>query len=108
MLRASRRARCRLSKNAQRSEDESGLKELLDLVHLNQILRADAVLVVGDGYIGHSTAREILWASMQGKPVHYCTSIRGWGAVAKAVAEGHDNTELAVSAARQKLGLPID
>lgn len=58
-----------LPKNEQGSEYEEGLKELLDLVHLNKILRADVVFIVGDGYIGHSTAREIIWASMQGKPI---------------------------------------
>src|SRR5580700_11149100 len=50
--------------------EEKPLKELLDLVHFNKILRSDAVVVVGDGYIGFSTAREILWADMQGKPAY--------------------------------------
>lgn len=49
--------------------DKPGLKELLDLVHFNKILRADAVVVVGTGYIGHSTAREILWADMQDRMI---------------------------------------
>ena len=51
------------------NEKEPALKEVLDLVHLNKILRSDAVFVVGDGYVGFSTAREIIWADMQGKPV---------------------------------------
>jgi len=51
-------------------EIEKGMKEVLDLVHFNKILRSDAIVVVGDGYIGFSTAREILWASMQGKGLH--------------------------------------
>jgi len=51
-------------------EKEPAAKELLDLVHLNKILRSDAVLVVGDGYVGFSTAREMLWADMHGKPLH--------------------------------------
>lgn len=51
-------------------QKQAPLKELLDLVHFNKILRADAVLVVGDGYIGYSTAREVLWSLMQGKAVH--------------------------------------
>lgn len=48
-------------------EKEQSVKELLDLVHFNKILRSDAIVIVGDGYIGFSTAREILWANMQGK-----------------------------------------
>lgn len=58
-----------LEKDEQGNEKEPAVKELADLVHLNKILRSDAVLVVGDGYIGYSTCREMLWASMQGKPV---------------------------------------
>lgn len=58
-----------LPRNEQGDQDEAALKELLDLVHLNKVLRSDAVFVVGDGYFGKSTAREILWAEMQGKPV---------------------------------------
>lgn len=58
-----------MPKNEQNTAEEFALKELLDLVHLNKILRSDAIFVVGDGYIGRSTAREILWAEMQGKPV---------------------------------------
>ena len=44
-------------------QKDQGLKDYLDLVHLNKILMADAIFVVGeDGYIGRSTAKEILWA----------------------------------------------
>jgi len=50
-------------------EQNSGLKKILDLVHLNKILRSDVVAVVGPGYVGESTAREILWADMQGKRI---------------------------------------
>lgn len=49
------------------TEKEPALKEVLDLVHFNKILRADAIVVVGPDYIGFSTAREILWANMQGE-----------------------------------------
>lgn len=52
-------------------EKEQGVKELLDLVHLNKILRSDAIVIVGDGYIGFNTAREILWADMQGKYIYF-------------------------------------
>lgn len=61
-----------LPKNNDLTHDEEGVKELLDLVHLNKILRSDAVVIVGSGYISRSTSREILWAYMQGKPV-ICT-----------------------------------
>lgn len=58
-----------LPRNDQDAQEDANLKELLDLVHLNKILRSDAVFVVGDGYVGRSTEREILWAEMQGRPV---------------------------------------
>ena len=50
------------------TEDE---KETLDLVHLQKILRSDAVVLITDatGYYGSSTKREIKWALMLGKPV---------------------------------------
>lgn len=32
-------------------------RDLTDLVHLNKILRSDAVFVVGPGYVGRATAR---------------------------------------------------
>jgi len=44
-------------------------KTMLDLVHLQKILAATHVLVVGDGYIGQSTAREIVWAKLHRIPV---------------------------------------
>lgn len=44
-------------------------KVVLDLVHLNKILNSDFVVLVGDGYIGESTAREILWAGIHDKQV---------------------------------------
>lgn len=42
-------------------------KLMLDLGYLRKIAVSDAILVLGDGYIGQSTAREILWAHMNGK-----------------------------------------
>lgn len=60
-----------LEKDAAGNEKEPAVKELLDLVHFNKILRADAVVIVSDAssYIGFSTSREILWAEMQGKVI---------------------------------------
>lgn len=44
-------------------------KEMLDLVHLSKIQSSQAIVVVGDGYIGRSTSREILWAHMNDKTI---------------------------------------
>src|SRR5258705_8474616 len=47
-------------------------KIILDLVHLDKILNSDAIVVINqDGYVGFSTAREILWARMQGKKIFW-------------------------------------
>lgn len=63
-------------------------KEMLDLVHLEKIRMADAVLVidgtrmsgnVSDAYVGFSTAREILWSKMQDRPIISFSSSSGWG-----------------------------
>ena len=44
-------------------------KTMLDLVHLAKINSSDAIVVLGDGYIGRSTATEILWASINRKTI---------------------------------------
>ncbi len=77
-----------LPKNDQGSEVEAALKEFLDLIHLNKVIRSDSVFVVGDGYIGRSTAREILWAEMQGKPVFMQRPGGSWDAMASMVRVG--------------------
>lgn len=89
------------------SEAESpGLKEYLDLVHLNKILRSDAIFVVGDGYIGRSTAREILWGQMHRKPVVRQIECRSnWDVAANSLRNGAFLTEIFPIAARV-LGLP--
>jgi hypothetical protein len=53
--------------------DGSYDKVIADLLYFDRILHSDAVIVLGDGYIGMSTAREILWAKIQNKPIcsHY-------------------------------------
>src|ERR1700761_5564370 len=59
-----------LTGEKQRDSDEAfGLKVMLDLVHLDKVEKSDAVLVVGPGYVGFSTAREVAWAAMKGVPV---------------------------------------
>jgi hypothetical protein len=52
-------------------------KVVLDLVHLRKIQESDAIVVIGwnkdadtPNYIGPSTRREIMWATMLGKPVY--------------------------------------
>lgn len=95
-----------LPKNEQGSEDEVALKELLDLVHLNKIMRADAVFVVGPGYFGRSTAREILWAQMQGKPVVRQSECHSWDNAAHSIRQGCYGTDV-FPKAREALGLPL-
>jgi hypothetical protein len=93
-----------LPKNEQGNEDEAALKELLDLVHLNKILRADAVFVVGDGYIGRSTSREILWADMQGKPIVEQRDTHSWDNAVHCLRAGYW-TAATISKAKRTLGL---
>jgi hypothetical protein len=47
-------------------------KQTLDELHLRKIDLSDEVLIVGDGYVGLSTQREINYAKAQGKPVSFC------------------------------------
>lgn len=105
-----------LPKNAYGQEDTAGLKELLDLVHLNKIMRSDGIFVVGDGYIGRSTAREILWAHMQDKWITSEWNIRQyigsnreesafWDCVAEFATELHGDQHEIVDEARKVLGL---
>jgi hypothetical protein len=95
-----------LPKNEQGNEDEAALKELLDLVYFNKILRSDAVFVVGDGYIGRSTSREILWADMQGKPIIQQKDTHSWDNAFHVLRAGYWGSDI-VANARQKLGLKL-
>lgn len=53
-----------------------GYKDRMDELHLRKIDLADEVFVVNkDGYIGESTAREIEYAKIQGKPVKYLEGV---------------------------------
>jgi hypothetical protein len=94
-----------LPRNDRGNQEDESLKELLDLVHLNKILRSDAIFVVGNGYIGKSTAREILWAEMQGKPV-ITRDPCGWEITAKLVKSGNHSTHI-YNKARAVLGVPL-
>lgn len=52
------------------NEKEPAIKEILDMVvHFKKILLSDGIVVVGNGYIGYSTAREIIWADMNEKEI---------------------------------------
>ncbi len=90
-------------KDAAGNEKEQHVKELLDLVHFNKILRSDAVVIVGDGYIGFSTAREILWAQMQGKPIFWARSDIDILVSAMRNPSISDETDTWVKRARKKL-----
>lgn len=46
-------------------------KTVADLLYFNRILHSDVVLVLGDGYIGTSTSREIIWAHIQDKKIFH-------------------------------------
>lgn len=95
-----------LPKKEQGSQEDANLKGLLDLVHLNKILRADAVFVVGDGYIGRSTAREILWAEMQGKAIVKLAARETWDELVYRLKRGKSEHTYFAHRARAVLGLP--
>jgi len=55
--------------------DATDLKRMLDQMHRQKILMADAVYVVDPGgYTGESTRREINYAADNGKPVYYMSN----------------------------------
>jgi hypothetical protein len=94
------------------SHEENGLKRMLDLVHLNKILRADAIFIVGRDYIGQSTAGEIIWATMQGKPIfwqqmfYYDTEVVNWEIAATTMRHPvHVDGQGGITQARKVLGL---
>lgn len=69
-----------------------GEKVMLDLVHLGKILETGAILVVGNGYIGPSTAREILWADMLGKRLCWQAALpMDWDLVSRALMVPSDD-----------------
>lgn len=71
--------------------------EMFSLVHLEKIRQADVVLIInGDEdlgahtttpYIGESTAREIIWARIQGKVLISRQEVSGWGHLADLIDE---------------------
>jgi hypothetical protein len=89
-----------LPRNEDGSQEDAALKEMLDLVHFNKILRADAVFLVAD-YMGRSTAREVIWASMQGKPViEWSHQYDDWDMAAESIKSGSWRPGVIVDASR--------
>jgi hypothetical protein len=104
-----------LPKQPDGTESEQGLKFYLDLVHLNKILISDAIFVVGDGYIGQSTAREILWAEMQQKGIvsqwgveaeSFSVHKGSWDRSAWMLSESDFRDKSLVNLAKDTLGIP--
>lgn len=95
-----------LPRNEQDNQADEALKELFDLVHLNKIIKSDAVFIVGTGYFGRSTAREILWAEMHSKPVVRQQECTSWDNAAHMLRTGNYGTDI-FPKAREKLGLPL-
>ena len=81
-------------------EDPTKRRPIYDLMMLDKIQKSDAILIVdvdgeqlsqapGSGYYGEETAREILWASMNGVPIAFLSDSAGavGGDVAKAMSD---------------------
>lgn len=52
-------------------------KEMLDVLHLFKIDKADEVLILNvDGYVGESTRREIEYARRLGKPLRWLEPLK--------------------------------
>lgn len=84
------------------SEEE---KIMLDLVHLNKIRISKAVFIVGDGYIGFSTAREILWAHILDLPILNQADFEkdDWNGIFIGLKTGVNNSAYWVGKARKVL-----
>lgn len=55
---------------------KTGVKEMLDDMHLRKIDMADEIYVINvGGYIGESTQKEIAYASKAGKKINYLEPI---------------------------------
>ena len=86
-----------VSPSGQSLEESSYDKIMLDLGYFHKIVKSDAVLVVGSGYIGKSTSREILWAQMMGKPViHQLTN--DWDSIVSRLRSNRTDRHLIQSA----------
>jgi len=82
-----------VSTRGQPLEDSGYDKVMLDLGYFYKIAKSDAVLVMGSGYVGLSTSREILWAQMLGKTVvHQLT--QDWDAIVARLQSGKTDGHL--------------
>lgn len=102
-----------VSSSQVQSEVTNEQKIVLDLVHLRKIIESDAVVVVGqqdDGsvYIGDSTRREILWASLWNKWISYWSEERNeeFYSPVKEAWETIKDAQMS-TAAREAAGSPL-
>lgn len=82
-----------VSARGQPLEESDFDKVMLDLGYFHKIVRSDAVLVVGPGYIGKSTSREIIWAVMMNKPVIHQLA-HDWDAIVARLQSGKADAHL--------------
>lgn len=54
----------------EQDEPDEETKITVDLVHLHKINMSSGIIIMGDGYIGDSTYREIMWCTSQNKPAY--------------------------------------
>ena len=87
----------------QEKELDKYTKEYLDLVHFAKIASSDAVFVLGDGYIGDSTAKEICFADLCGKPIIHQLDCPSWTHDAIKIKAGDYKHDIILKA-QQKLG----
>ncbi len=96
-----------VSERGQALEESNYDKVMLDLGYLEKISKSDAILILGDGYIGQSTAREILWADQFSKKIVSQDSVarHNWDNVVRRLRGiDPDNSYMIVSKARRVLG----
>lgn len=99
-----------LPQNREQGEDwsdESITKVMADLLYFYRIQNSDAVLVLGDGYIGQSTAREILWADIQSRPLYRqrpVNLVTDWDKIVERLFDQHDDRADLVQKAREVFG----
>jgi hypothetical protein len=85
---------CMPSQNGGKDWYTPGQKAVLDLAHLRKIQLSHVIFVVGDGYIGHSTAREIIWADMLGLPIVPQWKTHSWDNAAHCIKSGTWSTHI--------------
>jgi hypothetical protein len=58
-------------------------KTIADLLYFKRIVHSNAIVVLGDGYIGLSTSREVLWAYLWNKPIYHHPIGGNWQATCR-------------------------